>query len=72
VGIYLKESNKSEPNNYHDTEKIRAKIREKRHELSFLYRSKKPDKMLIDQKIEELNRLEYDLDKKTGAFGFDR
>jgi len=44
----------------------------KRSELSFLYRSEKPDKILIDQKIEALNRLESDLDKKTGAFGFDR
>ena len=69
---YFSESNKSEPNNYHDTEKLREKIGEKRRELSLLYRSQKPDKILIDQKIEELNRLESDLDKKTGAFGFDR
>ena len=69
---YFRESNKSDPNNYQDTEKLRAKIREKRHELSFLYRSEKPDKILIDQKIEELDRLESDLDKKTGAVGFDR
>jgi len=72
VRNYFSESDRSDPNNYHDTEELRAKIREKRHELSFLYRSKKPDKKLIDQKIEELSRLESNLDKKTGGFGFDR
>jgi Spy/CpxP family protein refolding chaperone len=44
------------------TEKLREEIREKRQELSRLYRSEKPDKELMDQKMAELNRLEAELD----------
>lgn len=69
---YFSESNKSEHNNYHDTEKLREKIRKKRRELSLLYRSEKPDKILIDRKIEALDRLQSEFDKKAGAVGFDR
>ena len=44
------------------TENLREEIREKRQELSRLYRSEKPDKELMDQKMAELNRLEAELD----------
>ena len=49
---------------YKQTERQRLKkeIREKRQELSNLYRSENPDKDLIDQKIEELSKLEAELD----------
>lgn len=51
------------------SEALREQIREKRKELSDLLRSDKPDKELLDEKIEELNRLESELDQKTSALG---
>jgi Spy/CpxP family protein refolding chaperone len=48
-----------------ETEQLRQDIREKRQELSELYRSPKPDKAQIDKKIDELSRLEAELDQKT-------
>ncbi len=48
-----------------ETEKLRQEIREKRQELSELYRSQKPDVAQIDKKIDELSRLEAELDQKT-------
>ncbi len=51
-----------------ETEKLREEIREKRHELSDLYRSENPDKDQIDQKIEELNRLEAELDRSLSGY----
>lgn len=42
---------------------LKEDIRQKRQELSDLYRSENPDKDLIDQKIEELSRLEAELDQ---------
>ncbi len=45
-----------------ERERLRAEIREKRLELSDLYRSEKPNKVLIDQKITELDELEAKLD----------
>jgi Spy/CpxP family protein refolding chaperone len=53
---------------YQETEVLRKEIREKREELASLFRSDNPDKNLIDQKINELNRLESDLDKKMAAY----
>lgn len=50
-----------------ETEKLREEIRRKRHELSDLYRSENPDKDQIDQKIEELNNLEAELDKRLSG-----
>jgi len=44
---------------------LRKEIREKRHELSALYRSDKPDKALIDQKTAELNQLETVYDRSV-------
>ena len=54
------------------TELLRKQIREKRQELSDLLRSDKPDKHLIDLKIAELNRLEYELDKNISVIDADR
>jgi Spy/CpxP family protein refolding chaperone len=54
------------------TELLRKQIREKRQELSALLRSDNPDKNLIDQKIAELNRLEYELDKNISVIDADR
>lgn len=42
---------------------LSEEIREKRRELSELYRSDKPDKALIDRKISELNELETAYDR---------
>ena len=50
-------------NEQRDRERLRAEIREKRQELSELFRSDKPDKMLIDQKMAELNALETEYDR---------
>jgi len=46
------------------TERLRYEIMAKRQELSDLYRSEKPNKELIDQKIAELDELEAKLDQK--------
>ena len=48
-----------------ETEKLREEIRERRQELSDLYRSDKPDKTLIDKKIAELNKLETAYDRSV-------
>ena len=48
-----------------ETEQLRQEIREKRQELSKLYSSPKPDTAQIDKKIDELSRLEAELDQKT-------
>ena len=50
-----------------ETEKLREEIREKRNELHALYRSEKPDPDMIDKKIDELSRLETELDQKMLA-----
>jgi Spy/CpxP family protein refolding chaperone len=53
---------------YQETETFRKQIREKRGVLASLFRSDNPDKNLIDQKIDELNRLESDLDQKIASY----
>lgn len=55
-----------------DTETLRQEIREKRQELSELFRSEKPDKRLIDQKVDELSKLESDLDRRLSGSQFQR
>ena len=47
--------------------RLREEIRERRQELSDLYRSDKPDKALIDQKIAQLNALETDYDRSIAG-----
>ena len=53
---------------YKQQERVRLKeeIRERKLELSDLYRSEKPDKALINKKIAELNELETAYDR-TGS-----
>jgi Spy/CpxP family protein refolding chaperone len=53
-------------------ELLRKQIREKRQELSVLFRSDNLDKNLIDRKIAELNRLEYELDRNISITDTDR
>ena len=50
-----------------ERERLREEIREKRQELSDLYRSEKQDKARIDQKIAELNTLETDYDRNISG-----
>ena len=45
-----------------ETERLRQEIREKRKELNELYSSIKPDNDLIDKRIDELSKLEAELD----------
>ncbi|CAB1059502.1 hypothetical protein D1BOALGB6SA_4264 [Olavius sp. associated proteobacterium Delta 1] len=47
-----------------ETETLREEIKAKRQELSALYRSEQPNKVMIDQKIAELDELEAKLDEK--------
>jgi len=50
-----------------ESSSLRKQIREKRAELSALYRSDNADKTLIEKKIDELNRLERRLDEKMST-----
>lgn len=50
-----------------ERERLRTEIHEKRQELAELYRSDKPDKTLIDQKIAELHALEKDYDQNLSG-----
>ncbi len=63
---YNRYNRSDEPYQYgpRETERLRREIREKRQELSKLYDSEKPDKDQIDKKIDELSRLEAELDQK--------
>ena len=54
-------------NQQKETQKLREEIRAKRQELSDLYRAEKPDKAEIDQKIEELSKLEAQLDREMSG-----
>ena len=59
------QSRRSPSDQYRQQERVRLseEIRERRQELSDLYRSDKPDKALIDKKIAELNKLETAYDR---------
>jgi Spy/CpxP family protein refolding chaperone len=61
-------NNRSDQKAYRDnareTEKLREEIREKRNELHALYRAEKPNPDRIEKKIDELSRLEAELDQK--------
>jgi len=54
-------------NQQKETQQLREEIRAKRQELSELYRAEKPNKQMIDQKIEELSRLEAKMDQKMSG-----
>ena len=68
-GPWTSQPRRSPSNQYEQRERaqLREKIREKRQELSGLYRSEKPDKALIDQKIAQLNALETDYDRSISG-----
>jgi Spy/CpxP family protein refolding chaperone len=51
---------------------LRQEIREKRQELSKLYDSEKLDRDLIDKKIDELSKLEADLDQRLSETEYQR
>ena len=55
-----------------ETKRLRLEIRERRQELSALYRAEKPDEELIDKKINELDKLEAELDQKLSEPEFQR
>jgi Spy/CpxP family protein refolding chaperone len=55
-----------------ETERLRQEIREKRQELSKLYDSEKPDKDLINKKIDELSKLEAELDHRLSGTEYQR
>jgi Spy/CpxP family protein refolding chaperone len=55
-----------------ETERLRQEIREKRQELSKLYDSEKPDKDLINKKIDELSKLEAELDHRLSGIQYQR
>ena len=57
----------TDQNNQQEREQLREEIRDKRQELAELYRSGKPDKELIDRKIEELSVLETAYDQKLSG-----
>ena len=54
------------------SKRLRLEIRERRQELSALYRAEKPDKDLIDKKINELDELEAELDSRLSGPEFQR
>ena len=55
-----------------ETEKLRQEIREKRKELSELYDTKEPDRNLINKKIDELSKLEAELDRRLSETEYQR
>lgn len=55
-----------------ETKSLRREIREKRQELSELYRAEEPDKTLIDKKINELDKLEAELDDRLSGTDYQR
>jgi hypothetical protein len=59
--------NPSYQNHQEETQMLREEIRAKRRELSDLYRAEKPNKEMIDQKIEELSSLEGKLDQELSG-----
>lgn len=55
-----------------ETKRLRREIHEKRQELSELYRAEEPDKNLIDKKINELDKLEAELDDRFSGTDYQR
>jgi len=64
-GPWTSQPQRSPSYQYEQRERLREEIREKRQELSELYRSDKPNKALIDQKIAELKELETVYDRSV-------
>ena len=71
---YNRYNRSDEPDRYGpaETERLRQEIREKRQELSKLYDSEKPDSDLIDKKIDELSKLEAELDHRLSETKYQR
>ncbi len=53
---------------YREIEGLRREIREKRRDLASLFKSENPDRKLIDRKLEELDRLEQELDMRIADY----
>ena len=72
--LYNRYMRSDEPNSYgpRETERLRQEIREKRKELKVLYSSVKPDEDLIDKKIDELSKLEAELDHRLSGTQYQR
>lgn len=58
---------KSDPGKDRERAALKTEIREKRRELVSLVQAENPDKVLINRKIEELDRLESELDAMMAA-----
>ena len=71
---YNRYNRSDEPYQYGPTEttRLRQEIREKRQELSKLFDSEKPDRDLIDKKIDELGKLEAELDQRLSETEYQR
>jgi hypothetical protein len=71
---YNRYNRSDQPNSYgpRETERLRQEIREKRKELKGLYSSGKPDKDLIDKRIDELSKLEAELDYRLSGTEYQR
>jgi hypothetical protein len=72
--LYNRYMRSDEPNSYgpRETERLRQEIREKRKELKVLYSYVKPDEDLIDKKIDELSKLEAELDHRLSGTQYQR
>jgi hypothetical protein len=60
-------TNQNYQNQQKETQRLREEVRAKRQELSDLYRAEKPNKEMINRKIEELSRLERELDQEMSG-----
>lgn len=71
---YTRDNRPEESGGYgpRETERLRQEIREKRKELKVLYSAVKPDEDLIDKKIDELSKLEAELDHRLSGTEYQR
>jgi peptidoglycan hydrolase CwlO-like protein len=60
-------TNQTYQNQQNETARLREEIKDKRQELSELYRAEKPNKEMINRKIEELSKLEAELDQRISG-----
>lgn len=61
------QTNQNYQNQQRETQRLREEIRAKRQELSDLYRADKPDREMINRKIEALSKLEGELDQELSG-----
>ena len=71
---YNRYDRSDEPGRYgpRETARLRQEIREKRQELSKLYDAEKPDRDLVDKRIDELSKLEAELDDRLSGLEYQR